>query len=194
VRGADPGTRTRLTEALALVADGDARTLWVDRLGCVTGSLRELVALLDWLEAAGASLIARDVDFDSRSRAGRRTIALLRELERTERDPAAGRPARGDRNAGSRAERAHRRAASSWAEPARNRRHAQRRRRAHAAWRRAVAGIQRPGGARLPATPPPPPGPPPPARKPGPRGPGRRTKPRARHAPVTPGAPGRRRP
>ncbi len=95
VREQGPEARAGLGEALERLADGEASTLLVDRLAAVAGSLRELVALLDWLAAAGASLIVRDVQLDSRSRAGRRTIALLRELQRAERDPPDGRPVRG---------------------------------------------------------------------------------------------------
>ena len=42
----------------------------LERLSDVAGSLRQLVALLDWLGEAGADLVARDVGFDTRT-AGR---------------------------------------------------------------------------------------------------------------------------
>ena len=68
--------------------------LEADRLRDVAGSLRELVALLDWLSEAGADLVARDVGLDTRQPGGRRIVALLREVERWERHPERprGRP------------------------------------------------------------------------------------------------------
>lgn len=62
----------------------------VERLGDVAGSLRELVRLLEWLEQHGTHLVAADVELDTSTAAGRRTVALLKEIERWERP--AGRP------------------------------------------------------------------------------------------------------
>jgi hypothetical protein len=87
--------RRRLGEALERVASGGASTLAVAQLGAVAGSLRELVSLVGWLEAAGADLLALDVELDTRTSAGRRTVALLRELARLERDTEPARPGPG---------------------------------------------------------------------------------------------------
>jgi DNA invertase Pin-like site-specific DNA recombinase len=84
-----------LAEALELIVAGEASTLVALRLAALAGSLRELVAVLDWLEAASADLIALDVGLDTRAANGRRTVAALREIERLEREPEAGRPPRG---------------------------------------------------------------------------------------------------
>ncbi len=95
VRGEQGSRRGRLREALECIAVGEADTLAVERLGNAAGSLRELVELLDWLDAVGASLVAVDVDLDSGSSTGRRTAMVLRELERCEREPSEDRPPRG---------------------------------------------------------------------------------------------------
>ena len=85
----------QLWRALELIGSGAARTLYTPRLGAVAGSLGELVVLLQWLEAAGASLIAEDVRLDTGSVAGRRTTALLAEIRRWEREPEHPRRPRG---------------------------------------------------------------------------------------------------
>ena len=77
------------------IAAGEFSTLVVIRLRAVAGSLRELIALLDWLEDVGARLVARDVGLDTGSAAGRRTVAALREIARWEYEPSPGRPPRG---------------------------------------------------------------------------------------------------
>ncbi len=87
--------RARLGAALQPIADGDASVLLVARLADAAGSAHELVALLDWLEAAAADLLALDVRLDTGSAAGRRTVAALREVERWKHEPPAGRPPRG---------------------------------------------------------------------------------------------------
>jgi DNA invertase Pin-like site-specific DNA recombinase len=86
--------RSGLTRALELIASGRAATLAVAQLRDAASSLGELVRLLAWLEEAGADLIALDVDFDSGAEA-HRTVALLREVERWEREPHSGRRPRG---------------------------------------------------------------------------------------------------
>jgi hypothetical protein len=87
--------RSGLAEALQHIAAGDASTLVANRLAALAGSLRELVALLDWLEAARADLVALDVGLDSGSAAGRPSVAMLREIERWGREPEPGRAPRG---------------------------------------------------------------------------------------------------
>ncbi|MFI4977382.1 MAG: recombinase family protein [Solirubrobacterales bacterium] len=84
-----------LVKVLERIVGGDATALVVARLGLLARSLRDLVALLDWLEVAHADLVAMDVGLDTGTSAGRRTVRLLREIERWEREPEAGRPARG---------------------------------------------------------------------------------------------------
>jgi Recombinase len=84
----EEGERRGLSDALRRIAAGDADTLYVSRLGTAAGSLVELIRLLDWLQAA-------DVGLDTGDRAGRHSVALLREIEGWERDPARrprGRP------------------------------------------------------------------------------------------------------
>ena len=54
-----------------------------------------LVSVLDWLGAARADLVALDVGLDTGTAAGRRIVAVLREIERWEREPTLGRPPRG---------------------------------------------------------------------------------------------------
>jgi hypothetical protein len=88
-------TRAALGDALQQIADAGASALLVARLGAVAGSLRELLALIDWLGAVQAELVALDIELDTASPAGRRSVALLRELERWEREPGPGRPPRG---------------------------------------------------------------------------------------------------
>jgi hypothetical protein len=84
-----------LAPALERIAAGDASVLLLARLADAAGSLRELSALLDWLAAAGADLVAVDVDLDTASPAGQGTLALVRELARWEREPPPGRTPRG---------------------------------------------------------------------------------------------------
>src|SRR5438034_5634899 len=79
-----------LVTALERIADGDASVLVVARLGSLAPSLRDLVALLDWLEAAHADLVAVDVGLDTGTSAGRRIVRVLREIERWEREPKQG--------------------------------------------------------------------------------------------------------
>jgi DNA invertase Pin-like site-specific DNA recombinase len=79
-----------LAQALELIGTGQANTLFTPFLGDVATSLSSLVRLLEWLDEAGAHLIAADVQLDTATAAGRRAIALLREIERWER--RRGRP------------------------------------------------------------------------------------------------------
>ncbi len=71
-----------LQVALAAIAAGEADTLFVPRLAYVASSLGELLRLLQWLEEAGSSLVAADIDLDTAKRSGRRAISLLREIDR----------------------------------------------------------------------------------------------------------------
>ena len=76
-------TRSRdgLARALEAIAAGQAATLYVRHRSFVASSLGELSRLLDWLEQSGASLVASDVGLDTSDRAGRRSVALLREVD-----------------------------------------------------------------------------------------------------------------
>ena len=87
--------RSGLARALELIAGGAAGVLVVARLRDVASSLGELVALLTWLEQAGAELIAANVGFDSRESGARGTVAVLREVERWDREPDPARRPRG---------------------------------------------------------------------------------------------------
>jgi hypothetical protein len=84
-----------LAGALEPIAAGRAGTLFVHRLGSVAGSFGELIRLLDWLATAGADLVAADVGLDTATAHGRRTVALLREIDRWGREPETPRRARG---------------------------------------------------------------------------------------------------
>lgn len=93
VAGDDDAARSGLADALELIASGAAGVLVVARLRDAAGSLGELVALLAWLEQAGADLIAVDVGFDSGEASARGTVAVLHEVERWDRDrDPGGRP------------------------------------------------------------------------------------------------------
>jgi DNA invertase Pin-like site-specific DNA recombinase len=95
VRGGRGAERATLAGALERIAAGEASVLLVARLADAASSARELIALLDWLAAARADLVALDVGLDTASAAGRRTVATLREVERWRRAPAPGHPPRG---------------------------------------------------------------------------------------------------
>lgn len=86
-----------LPAALEWISAGEADTLALAQLGDAARSLGELARLLDWLAEADAALVASDVELDSATTAGRRAIALVREVEswgRHPRDPSRprGRP------------------------------------------------------------------------------------------------------
>ena len=87
--------RSGLARALELIGAGRAAALAVARLRDAASSLGELVRLLAWLEEAGADLIALDVGFDSGAADGQGALALLREVERWDRDPHPDRRPRG---------------------------------------------------------------------------------------------------
>lgn len=91
----DQAGRAGLTEALAPIVEGTASVLLVPALGMAARSLRELVALIDWLDEVDGALVAEDVAFDSGSAAGRATVALLREIAGWETSPDPDRPRRG---------------------------------------------------------------------------------------------------
>jgi DNA invertase Pin-like site-specific DNA recombinase len=84
-----------LAGALEPIAAGNAGTLFVHRLESVAGSFGELIRLLDWLKAAGADLVATDVGLDTATSQGRRMVALLREIDRWDREPERPRRPRG---------------------------------------------------------------------------------------------------
>jgi DNA invertase Pin-like site-specific DNA recombinase len=87
--------RSGLARALELIGAGRATALAVAQLRDAASSLGELVRLLAWLQEAGADLIALDVGFDSGAADGQRALALLREVERWEREPHPDRRPRG---------------------------------------------------------------------------------------------------
>ena len=87
--------RSGLAGALELLAASDATVLVVAQLRDAASSLGELVRLLAWLEEAGADLIAVDVGFDSGEAGARQSVALLREVERWDREPHPARRPRG---------------------------------------------------------------------------------------------------
>jgi hypothetical protein len=92
---ADPQLRIGLAEALHHIADGTASALFLPELGTAAHSLPELVRLLDWLQEADAQLVAVQPALDTTSAAGRAAIAVLREIERWEREPVGHRRPRG---------------------------------------------------------------------------------------------------
>ncbi len=73
-----------LESALERIAAGEFSALLVVRLAAIAGSLRETIALLDWLERVGAQLVALDVGLDTGSAPGQLTVAALREIARWE--------------------------------------------------------------------------------------------------------------
>ena len=87
--------RSGLAGALELLAASEATVLVVAQLRDAASSLGELVRLLAWLEEAGADLIAVDVGFDSGEAGARQAVALLREVERWDREPHPARRPRG---------------------------------------------------------------------------------------------------
>jgi Recombinase len=91
----DGPPRSGLAGALELIAAGEAEALAVAQLRDAASSLGELVRVLAWLQDAGADLIAADVGFDSAAAGAAATVALLREVERWDREPHPARRPRG---------------------------------------------------------------------------------------------------
>ncbi|HWF55277.1 MAG TPA: recombinase family protein [Solirubrobacteraceae bacterium] len=87
--------RQHLGAALDHISVRDADTLLLVRLRSAVDSLGELVALLDWLEQAGASLLALDHGLDTATGRVRDVTALLRAIEAWEHDRGPHRPPRG---------------------------------------------------------------------------------------------------
>jgi Resolvase, N terminal domain/Recombinase len=85
----------KLADALTLLAEGRAQTLFVQRLHAVAGSLGELMRLLAWLESYGADLLSVRPQLDTSTGAGRGVVALLREIDRWGREPEQPRRPRG---------------------------------------------------------------------------------------------------
>jgi len=81
------GGEAGLAAALRQLSSRRADTLFVHRLRSVAGSFEELNRLLDWLGAAGADFVAADVGLDTATAQGRRTLALVREVDRWSREP-----------------------------------------------------------------------------------------------------------
>src|SRR5689334_14647043 len=87
--------RPQLATAFELVRSGAASVVVVPTLRTVAGSLRELVGVIEWLEAAGGALVAEDTGLDTASSAGRATAAVLRQVAGWEDSPGPDRPSRG---------------------------------------------------------------------------------------------------
>ncbi len=87
--------RDGLVEALELLSAGQATTLVTARLGTLAGSLRELVALLDWLAAGELQLVAHDVvSIRAHARAGAPSACCARSSAGSD-EPGPGRAPRG---------------------------------------------------------------------------------------------------
>jgi Recombinase len=91
----DGPPRSGLAPALERIAAGEARVLVVAHLRDVASTLGELARLLTWLQEADADLIATDLGFDSGEAGARQAVALLREVDRWDREPDPTRRARG---------------------------------------------------------------------------------------------------
>jgi hypothetical protein len=87
--------RAKLAGVLNGLVSGRARAIVTPQLRGVAGSLRELVAFLDWLEASGAELVALDVGLDTGTASGRRFAAMLREIAGWGSGPRPGQRGRG---------------------------------------------------------------------------------------------------
>jgi peptidoglycan hydrolase-like protein with peptidoglycan-binding domain len=91
-----PLERTGLRYALGRIADGEARGLVVSDLGTFSRSMRDIAVLIDWFHAAGATLVALDLEFDTSTPQGREVAASLvkvghEEADRARRDSEARR-------------------------------------------------------------------------------------------------------
>jgi peptidoglycan hydrolase-like protein with peptidoglycan-binding domain len=91
-----PLERTGLRYALGRIADGEARGLVVSDLGTFSRSMRDIAVLIDWFHAAGATLVALDLEFDTSTPHGREVAASLvkvghEEADRARRDSEARR-------------------------------------------------------------------------------------------------------
>ncbi|MFL5829912.1 MAG: recombinase family protein [Solirubrobacteraceae bacterium] len=84
-----------LADALERIAAGEASVLIVERLRDVGESVRELVGVIEWLQAADADLVAEDVALDTGSDQGARMVTILREIASWEYQPGPRRPPRG---------------------------------------------------------------------------------------------------
>jgi hypothetical protein len=91
----EQASRSGLTDALERIAGGEASVLIAERLRDVGDSLRELVGVIEWLQATGGDLVAEDVGLDTRSSDGERVVTILREIASWEHQPGPRRPPRG---------------------------------------------------------------------------------------------------
>jgi hypothetical protein len=85
----EEGEQGALIPALQRIARGEAAALATTKLALVASSLRELVALVEWLEQAGSQLLCADPPFDTA--ANPELVGVLKELARYEQ---AGHPRR----------------------------------------------------------------------------------------------------
>lgn len=178
-----------VADALHHLAAGETDALYAPRLAALVHSLGELTRLLDWLQEAGATLISDQPPLDTADAEGRRAAALLREVDRWDREPEHPRRPRGRPGLAAAAPHVAQRIAelreqglSLHAIAAQLNREGVPTPRGGSTWR--ASSVQAALGYRRPR--PPAPGAPPPPRPPGPRGP--------RHAPGNDRPPPKHRP
>jgi len=80
------GDRPGFAYGLSQIVEGAADGLILTRLHDLTGSVRELGAMLRWLDAAQARVIALDFDIDSSTESGASALQMLIEVSDWERD------------------------------------------------------------------------------------------------------------
>jgi DNA invertase Pin-like site-specific DNA recombinase len=83
--------RPALTEALERIAAGKADGLIVAKLDRLTRSVIDFAILLEWFEAAGATLVALDFDLDTSTPGGRLIAHIMSAVAEWERDTIAQR-------------------------------------------------------------------------------------------------------
>jgi Recombinase len=84
-----------LSDALRMLAEHRAQTLFARSLHAVAGSLGELTRLIEWLGQYSADLLTVRPCLDTSTAAGQDCVAVLREISRWGREPAEPRRPRG---------------------------------------------------------------------------------------------------